>query len=85
MPGNLYSEEYATFVGVLRAAREDAGLTQVQLAERLKRPQSFVSKSERRERRVDVVEFLEIADALRVDPADLLERVRTAVRSVERR
>jgi transcriptional regulator with XRE-family HTH domain len=45
----------------LKAARKDAGLTQVQVARRLRRPQSFVSKSESGERRVDAVEFAEFA------------------------
>ncbi|MGG5890690.1 helix-turn-helix domain-containing protein [Falsiroseomonas sp. HC035] len=49
-----------------------AGLTQVELATRLGRPQSFVSKYETGERRLDVVEFLEIAEALSFDPAELL-------------
>lgn len=50
-------------------ARQDAGLTQVELAKKLSRPQSFVSKFERGERRLDVTEFLEVARALGIDPA----------------
>jgi len=42
-------------------------MTQVQLAEKLQKPQSFVSKCERGERRVDFTEFLEIAEALGLD------------------
>ena len=52
-----------------------AGLTQVQLAKKLRRPQSFVSKYETGERRLDVVEFLEIAKALSADPADLIREL----------
>jgi transcriptional regulator with XRE-family HTH domain len=51
-----------------------AGLTQAELSQRLDRPQSFVSKYERGERRLDVVEFGKVARALGVDPAKLLER-----------
>lgn len=61
-------------------ARQSAGLTQVQLARRLRRPQSFVSKYENGERRLDVVEFLEVARALRVDPASFLRRLDLALR-----
>lgn len=53
--------EYGLFLKRLRAARERAGLTQVQVAARLKVHQSFVSKSESGERRVDVVELAAFA------------------------
>jgi transcriptional regulator with XRE-family HTH domain len=43
--------------------------------QRLKRPQSYVSKFERGERRLDVVEFLDVAKALRIDPLDLLRQL----------
>lgn len=49
-----------------------AGLTQRGLAERLKRPHSYVAKIEGGERRIDVLEFAELARALRVDPLKLL-------------
>ncbi len=48
---------YRRFVGRLRAARKEAGLTQVQVAKRLRRTQAFVSKSESGDRRVDVIEL----------------------------
>ena len=48
---------YRRFLRRLRAAREDAGLTQVQVAKRLRRTQVFVSKSESGDRRVDVIEL----------------------------
>lgn len=51
------SNAYAAFRKRLRAARELAGLSQAQTARRLGRPQSFVSKCESGERRVDVVEL----------------------------
>ena len=60
---------------MLANARLEAGFTQVGLAERLGRPQSFVSKFERGERRLDVVEFLEIAHALRLDPRKVLHEI----------
>jgi len=55
--------------------RKRAGLSQAALAERLGKPQSYVSKCELGERRVDVVEFVEIADALGVDAAALVEEL----------
>ena len=54
-------------------ARKRAGLTQVCLADRLGRPQSFVSKYERGERRLDVIEYCEVCRALGIDPVAFLE------------
>jgi len=53
----LHNARYRRFLVRLRAARESAGLTQVQVARRLGRHQSYVSKCESGERRVDVVEL----------------------------
>ena len=53
--------EYRRFLQRLQKARLDAGLTQVEVARRLRRPQSFVSKCESGERRVDVVELAAFA------------------------
>jgi transcriptional regulator with XRE-family HTH domain len=49
-----------------------AGLTQHEVAKRLKKPQSFVAKYERGERRIDVVEFLAITRAIGADPAKIV-------------
>ena len=57
--------EYRRFLVQLRAARERAGLTQAEVARRLRRPQSFVSKCEAGERRVDVVELAAFARVYR--------------------
>jgi len=56
-------------------ARKSAGLSQQELARRLKRSQSFIAKLEVGERRVDVVEFIDIARALGKEPTELLSRV----------
>ena len=56
-------------------ARKSAGLSQQELARRLKRSQSFIAKLEVGERRVDVIEFIEIARALGKEPTELLSRV----------
>ena len=56
-------------------ARVSASLTQAGLAERLSRPQSFVSKYERGERRLDVIEFLEVAKAIGVDAIWLIKKL----------
>ncbi|MEX2206671.1 MAG: helix-turn-helix transcriptional regulator [Myxococcota bacterium] len=74
MRNSLYSARYKRFLARLRGARKAAGLSQAQAARRLRRPQSFLSKVESGERRVDIVELEELARVYRVDPADFLER-----------
>ena len=71
MRKSLKSPEYARLIGLLVAARKDAGIRQQALAEKLGRPQSFIAKYEGGERRIDVVEFVEIAQALGADPVRL--------------
>lgn len=72
---SIFTSRYQKLKKLLIEARKDAGLTQVDLAAKLDRPQSFVSKYERGERRLDIVEFLEVADALRIDPAEFIEKL----------
>jgi transcriptional regulator with XRE-family HTH domain len=59
-----YQREYAAFLRQLKQTREQAGISQVQLAAKLGQTQSSVSKIERGERRVDVVELRAICQAL---------------------
>ncbi|HWZ63603.1 MAG TPA: helix-turn-helix transcriptional regulator [Steroidobacteraceae bacterium] len=69
----LRSQSHRAMIRILVAARDKAGLTQRQLADRLRRPHSFVGRMEAGERRVDVVEFIEIARVLGADPRELFE------------
>ncbi len=55
--------------------RQGAGLTQVVLADRLQRPQSFVSKFETGERHLDVIEFIDVCHAMGADPRAVLDKV----------
>jgi transcriptional regulator with XRE-family HTH domain len=64
MQKTLISKNYALFLEFLRKARTDVGLSQEQLAEKLGETQSFVSKCERGERRLDVIELREWCEAL---------------------
>jgi transcriptional regulator with XRE-family HTH domain len=72
MPRSLHSARYKRLCGLLIEARQAMGLTQVQVAKRLGKPQSFVAKYEGGERRLDVIEFLEILEVLGVEPSKLL-------------
>lgn len=60
-------------------AREIAGLTQIEVAERMNKPQSFVSKYERGERRLDFTEFMELAEILSMDAHDFIKQYRLAL------
>ena len=57
----LNTRRYRAFLAKLRRAREDAGLTQVEVAKLVERPQTWVSKCELGERRADVVELEDLA------------------------
>ena len=59
------SPQYRLFVARLKAARNEAGLTQAEVAAQIGKPQSFVSKCESGERRVDVVELQQFAEIYR--------------------
>ena len=69
------SPRYARLIELLVKARSEAGLSQVDLAARLERPQSYVSKYESGERRLDVVEFIEVAEAIGCAASDILRLV----------
>ncbi len=72
MTKSAFTAKYERFRLLLVEARQTAQLTQVELAKKLARPQSYVSKYERGERRLDVVEFLDVAQALNVDPLEFI-------------
>lgn len=70
---STYSETYRSLIDRLVSARKAKGITQTNLAQKLGRPQSFVSKIENGERRLDVVEFIEIAHLIGEDPRDIID------------
>jgi transcriptional regulator with XRE-family HTH domain len=74
---SVFTAKYERFRKRLIAGRKAKALTQSQLAERLGKPQSFVSKYERGERRLDLVEFLEVAKAIGMDPKKLIDQLET--------
>ena len=72
---SVFTKEYDFLVQYLIAARKSAGITQAELAHRLRRPQSFVSKYERSERRLDVVELVRIARIIGFDPRVVVKEI----------
>lgn len=72
MEPTVHSDAARILQRLLVAARRTAGLRQVEVAARLGEPQSFVSKVERGERRLDVVEFVVFCRAIEADPVTIL-------------
>lgn len=58
---------------MLREAREAADISQEKLSQKLGKPQSYVSKIERSERRVDLIELLDYLSAVSSDPKDFID------------
>ena len=71
---SIYSDDYISIISTLRAIRINKNITQVEIAKLLNVTQSFVSKVENRERRLDVVEFLMWIDILGVSVEDVLPK-----------
>lgn len=67
MPKSIYSKEYKNIIERLKTARLEVGLKQEEVAAKLKKPQSYISKIERGERRVDAAELKELAKVLKKD------------------
>lgn len=69
----LYSRRYRALLGALVEVRRQRGITQVDLAKRLRQEQSWVSKCERGARRIDVIELALWCDALGVSLPQFLK------------
>ncbi|GAB4523761.1 MAG: helix-turn-helix transcriptional regulator [Anaerolineae bacterium] len=72
---SVFTEEYDIFLQNLISARKAADITQQDLADVLSKPQSFVSKYERKERRLDVVEYVIISRAIGIDPCSIIREI----------
>lgn len=75
MPPSRHTARYKRLQAALKEARKSAGLTQAQVGKRLGRPQSYVNKYETGERRLDVIEFLDVATVLGLDPHKVIKVV----------
>lgn len=76
MTKSVFSQEYQRLCELLIQARQKSRLTQTELAKLLGKPQSFVSKYERGERRLDVIELFQITDCLQIHPVDLMMQLK---------
>jgi len=71
----LRSRRHRTLCATLVTARKAAGLSQHELAKRLKTSQTVIARIEIGERRIDVIEFIDLARALRIDPREVLSQL----------
>lgn len=71
---SIRSDLYRKLIELLVEARKEAGITQVELGKRLGQRQTFVSKYELGERRLDVAEYVEVSRAIGVDPHAMLKK-----------
>jgi transcriptional regulator with XRE-family HTH domain len=71
----VHSDAQNAFCDLMILARKKAGLTQLELASRLSKPQSFVAKYEGGERRIDLIEFIAICRALSADSVEIVRKL----------
>lgn len=73
--GWVVSSDYRAAINALKNVRTELGISQRELARRLNKPPSFINKIEQLERRLDVLEFIVIAQAMGIDPNQLLKNI----------
>lgn len=81
MGNPVFDDEYGPVVQTLIEARRAAGVSQRQLGRRLGRSQSHICMIERRQRRVEIIEFCRIAEALGIEPEVLFARIARSIRA----
>ncbi|PIR13778.1 hypothetical protein COV49_01080 [Candidatus Falkowbacteria bacterium CG11_big_fil_rev_8_21_14_0_20_39_10] len=67
MANSIYLKEYKKVIERLKKARQESGLKQIEVAEKLDKPQSYISKIEQGERRVDIAELKLLAKIYKKD------------------
>lgn len=81
MAKTIFTGSNQVVVAALKSARRQAGLKQSELADRLGKDQSWVSLVEGSQRRVDIVEFIDLANALGAEPTELFQQIVLRLRS----
>lgn len=85
MKKSVYTREHGQFVALLRETREEQGFTQVRLAKVLGKSQSFISKWERGEVRLDIIQLRIICHALGITLQEFVNRLEARLRSPSRK
>lgn len=71
----IYKKRYRKIIELLVTTRKQFLITQQQLADRIEKPQSYIAKIEKYERKLDVLEFIELCEALGVKASELIQAV----------
>ncbi|MDM7956025.1 helix-turn-helix transcriptional regulator [Blastomonas sp.] len=79
MAKTIFTEDHRSFIAALRDVRREKRVTQETLSRRLGRDQSYISNIERGQRRLDVIEFAEIARALDEKPEELFSAIMATI------
>lgn len=77
MPKSIYTERHKRLCELLKKRRKVAGLTQTVVAVRLGKPPSYVAKYEGGDRRLDILELIDVAAAIGFDPCKLIRALRS--------
>lgn len=85
MPNPIHDPSYVIFRELLLQARITKGMLQSTVAEKLGKNQSFVSKYERGERRLDFPEFLNVAEALEIDVVNFIKQYKDSLKKLRRK
>lgn len=80
MSRSIHSNHYQQLCRMLIEERRERGLTQIEVAQRLRRPQSYVSKYESGERKISVIDLIEIASAIGFDAGKFVRQLNTQIR-----
>src|ERR1044071_3504475 len=84
MDKSIYTREYGAVLRLLRQARIEAGVTQVELAKKLRQTQSFVSKIEVGDRRLDIIQLRTICLALGISLGEFVSRIEREISKAKR-
>jgi transcriptional regulator with XRE-family HTH domain len=77
---SIYSEKYKVAIALLREERKRAGISQIELAKRLNETQSFVSKVERLDRRLDIIELYEFCQAIGIRFSEFAQKLESKLK-----
>jgi transcriptional regulator with XRE-family HTH domain len=85
MPKAIHSARHKRLTELLIAQRREAGITQAQVAKALGRHQPFIANIEKGERRLDIVELIDLADVLGLDLHAVIEQLKRIPSFIDRK
>ena len=74
----IYQDRYEVLVQTLICARKQLSFTQAELAKRLNKPQSYIAKIEGKDRKLDVLEFIDLCKILQLDAQIIIKKLQSA-------